>query len=85
MIRFALLPHLPDDPLGTVPIIDFLDGENEAVVDTVDMERWTVLMKLHRRDVLGAGPFGLSPPGKVASQMWLRSSNRARPVSLASD
>jgi hypothetical protein len=34
-IRFVLLRHLPGDPLGTVPIIEFLDGEGEAVVGAV--------------------------------------------------
>jgi hypothetical protein len=31
----VLLRHLPGDPLGTVPIIEFLDGEGEAVVGAV--------------------------------------------------
>ena len=54
MIRPVILHQLPSDPLGTVTIIEFLDGEGEAVivavVDAEDLKSGAVLIGMGEDD-----------------------------------
>jgi hypothetical protein len=72
MIGLVLLHHRPGGPFGTVTVIEFLDGESEAVVVTVadaeDLEAGAAFVWVSQDDGGHGGgsvaAFRITQPGK---------------------